>query len=133
MTGVHNNPKFEKRHKNGEDSFVVAPSQKLIGVADGVGVWNEVDICSGKCSKYLTSKIGELFEADQSRELKSMLFEGVNALTADQVEGSTTMVLAKLASSDGNFEDSATTMHTLNLGDSAYMLLRPQDSNSHIR
>ena len=105
----------------------------MIGVAAGVGNWNEVDICSGKCSKYLTSKIGELFEADQARDLKGMLFESVKALTADQVEGSTTMVLAKLASSDENHASAATTMHTLNLGDSAYMLLRPQDNNAHMR
>ena len=61
---MHNNPKYEKRFKDGEDSYIVAPSQKMIGVADGVGGWGEVDICSGKCSKYLTGKIGELFEAD---------------------------------------------------------------------
>ena len=77
----------------------MAPSQKMIGVADGVGGWGEVDICSGKCSKFLTAKCGELFEADQSRDLKGIFFESVKALTKAEVEGSTTMVLAKLHSS----------------------------------
>ena len=132
---VHSNPKYEKRFKEGEDSYIVSsPSQKLIGVADGVGGWGEVDICSGKCSKYLTRKIGELFEVDRSRDLKGLLFESVKALTAEEVEGSTTMVLAKLEEDEeeagGNSTKSGQAqMHTLNLGDSAYMLLRPEPAN----
>ena len=122
---VHSNPKFDKRYKNGEDSFVVAPSSKLIGVADGVGGWGEVDICSGQCSRFLTRKIGELFEVDQSRDLKGLLFESVKALTAAEVEGSTTMVLAKLDPPATGQQATTATMHTLNLGDSVYMILRP--------
>ena len=96
-------------------------------MADGVGGWGEVDICSGKCSKYLTQKIGELFEVDRSRDLKGLLFESVKALTADEVEGSTTMVLAKLEESAKSAGQAQ--MSTLNLGDSAYMLLRPEATN----
>ena len=104
-------------------------------MADGVGGWGEVDICSGKCSKYLTQKIGELYEKDQSRDLKGLLFESVKALTAAEVEGSTTMVLAKLEKEDEakaeNYQSDTAMMHTLNLGDSAYMLLRPSIWRNH--
>ena len=60
--GVHNNPKFDKRYKDGEDAYLISESQRMIGVADGVGGWSEVDVCSGICSKFLCRKMSEMFE-----------------------------------------------------------------------
>ena len=97
---MKNNPHFEKRYKGGEDGFVVSSNKRLIGVADGVGGWITKDVCSGKCAKFLCLKIGELFEADQGRSLRDLLRDGVNAVTKAEVEGSTTVVLAKLESDD---------------------------------
>ena len=52
--GATLNPKFDKRYKNGEDSYVIASNKRMIMVADGVGGWGEVDVDSGKFSKFLT-------------------------------------------------------------------------------
>ena len=88
-----NNPKYDKRYKGGEDSYVMSKNKRLVGVADGVGGWGEVEVCSGKFSKYLSNKVGELFDQDETRPLKDILVEGVKA---NPHGGSTTMVLAKL-------------------------------------
>ena len=90
-------------------------------MADGVGGWASKDICSGKCSKFLCKTIGEFFAADSSRSLKGMLLDGVKALQKAEIEGSTTIVLAKLEPD----MTEGVTMRTLNYGDSAYMVLRP--------
>ena len=50
-----------------------------------------------------------------------MLLDGVKALQKAEIEGSTTIVLAKL---EPDMTDGVT-MRTLNYGDSAYMVLRP--------
>jgi len=51
----------------------------------------------------------------------------VKALTAAEVEGSTTMVLAKLDPPAATGQQVTTAiMRTLNLGDSVYMILRPR-------
>ena len=91
-------------------------------MADGVGGWASKDVCSGVCSKFLCRKICELFESDDSQGLKDMLLQGVKGLQKEQIEGSTTVVLAKLEP-----DASATVnMRALNLGDSGYMIVRPQ-------
>ena len=48
-----NNPKYDKRYKGGEDAYVVDQSQRMVGVFDGVGGWGELEVCSGKFSKFL--------------------------------------------------------------------------------
>ncbi len=88
-----NNPKYDKRYKGGEDSFVICKSQRMLGVFDGVGGWGEVEVCSGKFSKFLSHKIGELFQADPSQSLKQIL---VDAVKANPNGGSSTAVLAKV-------------------------------------
>ena len=52
-SAMANNPHFKKRYKGGEDAYLMTPSQRLVGVFDGVGGWGEVEICSGKFSKWL--------------------------------------------------------------------------------
>ena len=100
---------------------MISQGKRLLGVADGVGGWATKDVCSGKCSKFLCRKIGEFFKSDNSRNLKDMLLDGVKELQKEEIEGSTTMVLAKLepdSTADVN-------MRALNLGDSGYMIVRP--------
>ena len=125
-SAVHNNPKFDKRHKGGEDSALITSNRRLLGVADGVGGWGEVEVCSGKCSKFLCQKIAELYKADYTRGLKSIFLDGVKALAEEKVEGSTTVVLTRLERFSGSRDSEELTMKTMMLGDSTYMILRPE-------
>ena len=60
-TATSYSAKFDKRFKNGEDSSLVSDDKKLIMVADGVGGWGELDVCSGIFSRHLTSTVGKLY------------------------------------------------------------------------
>ena len=51
--GVTNNPKFDKRHKGGEDGFSVSTNQRMIMVGDGVGGWTRRGVDPGKYAKFL--------------------------------------------------------------------------------
>ena len=64
--GVHNNPRFDKRDKGGEDAFVISKNLRMIGVCDGVGGWEKHNICSGKFSKFLCKRMGDLYEFDKT-------------------------------------------------------------------
>ena len=88
-----------------------------------------MNICSGKFSKFLCKKMGELFDTDPDRSLKEIL---VDSVKANPHGGSTTACLAKLElDSSRNLSASQyAKMHTCNLGDSAYMILRP-DPRDH--
>lgn len=68
-----------------------------MGVCDGVGGWGEVEVCSGKFSKFICQKLKELFEQDSSRPLKDLL---VDSVKANPHGGSTTAVLAKIVDSE---------------------------------
>lgn len=127
-SGVVNNPKYDKRYKGGEDSYVIDKSQRMVAVFDGVGGWGEVEVCSGKFAKFLSNKIGELFETDSSQSLKQIL---VDAVKANPNGGSSTAVLAKIENTQ-KFEGAPmmAKMSTCNLGDSAYLLVRPLKDQS---
>ena len=126
--GVMNNPKWDKRYKGGEDSYVVDKSQRLVGVCDGVGGWGELEVCSGKFSKFLTKKLQELYERDSSRSLKDLLVESVKA---NPHGGSTTATLAKMISTNQTKgAPLIAEVQTCNLGDSAYIILRPKEDLS---
>ena len=111
------NPKFDKRYKGGEDGFVVAQNQRMIMVADGVGGWTNRGVDPGKYSKALCKQVGVMFDKESDKSLDTILTE------ADKVnphsQGSSTAVMAKLTP-DSNY------MKTCNLGDSSYMIIRPQ-------
>ena len=105
----------------------------MIGVCDGVGGWAEVNICSGKFSRFLCKKMGELFDDDPEQSLKEILIDSVKA---NPHGGSTTACLAKLEldSEQDLFASSKyAKMHTCNLGDSAYMILRPNSGDEILR
>ncbi len=52
----------------------------MISVADGVGGHEKREVCSGKCSKYLTRRFGELFTADPKKPLEDILWEAQQGL-----------------------------------------------------
>ena len=113
-----NIPHPTKVEKGGEDAWVA--SSNLLVVADGVGGWANRGIDSGLFSKQLVSDIKMIFDANEAQELKSVLVESVKI---NKNTGSSTCVLAK-------FDTERNVLKTTNLGDSGYLLLRPDESGS---
>ena len=117
--GVVLNPMFEKRYKRGEDSYVAHP--RFICVCDGVGGWIRKLVDVGLFSKEFTRHINELYVKKQYSSLKDLL-DSASKMT--KAKGSSTCVMAELTDSK--------TLSTCNLGDSGYMLFRPQpDGTTH--
>ena len=112
-------PHPEKQAKGGEDAWVA--SHNLLVVADGVGGWASRGIDSGIFSKALVSDIKMLFDVNEAQELKSVLIDCVKANTHT---GSSTCVLAKFDTSRDTY------LKTTNLGDSGYVLYRPNADGS---
>ena len=128
---MKNNPKYDKRYKGGEDSFLVSSNKRFLGVCDGVGGWGEVDVCSGKFSKWLTNKMRELYdEQKEERPLRDIFIEAVKA---NPNGGSTTATLAKLLPFEGESQTTSAKMETCNLGDSAYMIVRPTTDHKLVK
>jgi serine/threonine protein phosphatase PrpC len=113
-----NIPHISKKEKGGEDAWVA--SHNLLVVADGVGGWANEGIDSGLFSKQLVSDIKMIFDANEAQELKSILVESVKM---NPNVGSSTCVLAK-------FDSERNVLKTTNLGDSGYLLLRPDDTGA---
>jgi hypothetical protein len=111
-------PHKSKAHRGGEDAWLA--SDKLLGVADGVGGWINNGIDSGQFSKRLVWDVKRLHDEDNSEELKNILVEGVKAHTRI---GTSTAVFAKFDTSRPNF------IKTTNLGDSGYVLFRPKEED----
>ena len=65
--GATLNPKYEKRFKDGEDSYMISKDCKTIMVADGVGGWGEMDVDSGLFSRFLTAQVKKLLEHHETR------------------------------------------------------------------
>ena len=107
---------------------MISENKRLIGVADGVGGWNSYEICSGKLSKFLCKRLSEMYGADNSRKLKDIFYEGIHEAVAVTEGGSTTMVLAKLEPEIT--AENTVKMPALNLGDSAIMVLHPNQDGS---
>jgi protein phosphatase PTC7 len=72
---------------------------------------------SGKFSKTLVYDIKSLFDSNNAQELRAILVE---AARSNKEIGSSTCVLAKFDTENPN------TLRTTNLGDSGYVLFRPQ-------
>ena len=97
----------------------------MISVADGVGGWNSKEVDSGRYARFLCKRMGEIYGTDNSKTLKNILYEA--AAEAFQLGGSSTCVSAKL---EPEIKNDAVKMAALNLGDSAYMILRPETDGS---
>ena len=113
--GAKNIPHPDKLHKGGEDAWVA--QSDLIVVADGVGGWANQGIDSGLFSKQLVKDIKSLFDLNPAWELKQIL---ADAVLANKNTGSSTCVLVKFDTSKPD------TLKATNLGDSGYLLVRPQ-------
>jgi len=89
-------------------------------VADGVGGWGDVDVDPGLFSKHLTASVKRLYEESEPEkrpDLKTLLVESVKK---NPHMGSSTAVMVYLKGKDE--------LETCNLGDSAYLILRPESS-----
>lgn len=85
-------------------------------MADGVGGWEQHGIDSGKFSKKLVNDIKRNYDLNPYKQLKQNLMESVKS---NANIGSSTVVMAKF----DTIRDSI--MKTTNLGDSGYLILRP--------
>ncbi len=101
----------------GEDNLVI--KDKFICALDGVGGWISLLIDSGLMTKQLVKHIDDIYESNEYNDLKDLLEQSVKRVT---VGGSTTCVMASIEDSHSKDE---ITLKTCNLGDSGYMILRP--------
>ncbi|XP_034487406.1 protein phosphatase PTC7 homolog fig [Drosophila innubila] len=107
----------------GEDSWFISstPKAEVMGVADGVGGWRKVGIDAGIFAKelmYWCSNNAQRAEFD-GRNPRQLLIDSFNQMrtTSADVLGSSTACLVALKRSD-------CTLHTANLGDSGFLVLR---------
>lgn len=120
--GANLMPHPEKIDKGGEDALVAA--HNLMVVADGVGGWADHGIDPGMYSKQLVADFKSLYDKDNNEELINHLLQ---AHRQNPNQGSCTFYAAKFDPSRENF------IKTINLGDSGYMILRPNSENSKLK
>ena len=106
-------PHPDKVAKGGEDALVVRSD--LISVADGVGGWGSYGVDPGKYSKQLVKNIADLHDLNPKMSPKELLIQA-NKNTKET--GTSTCIVIILNSEK---QTVATTL----LGDSSYMILRP--------
>ena len=109
----------------GEDNLIVKP--KFICALDGVGGWitsGDRVIDSGLMTKEYVKHIEDIYESGEYDDLKDLLEKSVKRIS---VGGSTTVVMSSI--SDSNSKDDIE-MKTCNLGDSGFLLLRPNFSKN---
>jgi serine/threonine protein phosphatase PrpC len=109
------NPYFEKRDEMGEDNYVVR--DRFICVTDGVGGWIRKLVKTGKFTKEYVQHIAHLYDKNEYETLKDLLD---NASKMTIAKGSSTCVMAELTKDKPNW------LKTCNLGDSGYLVVRPQ-------
>lgn len=120
-SGVFLNPHPAKVAKGGEDAASI--TQNVIAIADGVGGWADSGVDPAKFSRELCGNIDRLMEADMERVFSESRYgEDPKQLLCDAAAdsretGSCTCIVATL-----NREEAK--LHTCNLGDSGYLLLR---------
>lgn len=105
----------------GEDSYFLSPY--IVGVADGVGGWNENGVDPGEISRSLMRNAGEFVRSAKSEvTTQAVLAYGYKqALLDDNVRaGSTTACIVRLTSAD----DGRLVLQYTNLGDSGFAILR---------
>jgi protein phosphatase PTC7 len=114
-------PHFSKRDKGGEDAL--ATHDGMLCVADGVGGWNEIGVDPSKYSKELcTNILKEYFKTGNNNygNLKKIFSKAVENTHS---QGSCTFCMCTL-----DLEKDY--LHTLNMGDSGYMLIRSKDKEN---
>eukprot|EP00347_Sterkiella_histriomuscorum_P017594 403348740 len=133
--GAYTNiPHIDKRHRGGEDAWIF--TSNLLAVADGVGGWNSKGVDPGIFARELCSHVQTIFfdklinstgsNGEENKEaivdvrvmdinLIEVLCEGVRRT---QARGTSTFVLTSI-------DQQSQVINGLNLGDSAYMIVRP--------
>lgn len=113
--GAANQPKPEKKNTGGEDALIF--SKNFMAVADGVGGWIEKGIDSSKYSTALIRNVRDLFYTNSehySEKPKDLL---VDAASRNTEVGTSTLIVCTLWENE---------LKVGFVGDSGYMLLRPQ-------
>ena len=116
-------PHPQKAAKGGEDAFMISPCKRVIGVADGVGGWAEMNVDPAIYARGLMHHA--LVAVEQSSPQLLLPFEYLKRSWEINkgVLGSSTALLASL--------DADSTLHICNVGDSAMMIVR--DGKSFFR
>ena len=122
-SGVYMIPHMAKVDKGGEDAYTVTDT--MLAVADGVGGWSDAGVDPAKYSRQLCRNIRDIYEKHQEENRPDSINSTLNrpvellvqAVGETREKGSSTAVLCML-DTQGNY------LHTANLGDSGYLLLR---------
>eukprot|EP00529_Nitzschia_sp_RCC80_P011211 CAMPEP_0113469622 /NCGR_PEP_ID=MMETSP0014_2-20120614/15997_1 /TAXON_ID=2857 /ORGANISM="Nitzschia sp." /LENGTH=628 /DNA_ID=CAMNT_0000362111 /DNA_START=12 /DNA_END=1898 /DNA_ORIENTATION=+ /assembly_acc=CAM_ASM_000159 len=150
-------PHDQKIHRGGEDA--ASTSSNILVVADGVGGWARHGVNPGLFSKALTSRVVELFEQENKKNVQSEDFDDITTRTTEveggdnikyysyyhdfltkivhqanidtgkQHLGSATCTTVMLQE-DSLEEDSQFILHTVNVGDSGYSIHRRLQENN---
>ena len=99
---------------------------RFICVLDGVGSWTYRFTDVGKMTKEFVQHIADVY--DEQEDGLSLVQIIHKAYTRVKSSGSTTVCAAELAETYDERDE--VTLRTLNIGDSGYLLLRPQADNS---
>lgn len=108
----------------GEDSFFLSP--QIVGVADGVGGWNESGVDPGEISRCLMRNAGQFVkrQAELKKDVSTLdvlSYGYAQALADDAVEaGSTTACIIKIK----ELGDGKPVLEYSNLGDSGFCIIR---------
>ena len=120
-----NIPHYKKRERGGEDGWI--SSENMIAVADGVGGWNNRGVDPGIFTRELCGLVLARYRQWLTSKRRwqmdpwELLVESIKEARA---RGTCTFVLALLDEVDPH-------LRVLNLGDSGYMLLRRNRSQSY--
>ena len=113
-------PHPEKAYKGGEDSL--SARSNFMAVCDGVGGWANRGIDTGRYSKQLMRFMVEEYAKDPDDLPREILARADQRTTT---LGSSTAVIAILDHNTGE-------LRTTNLGDSGYMILRPNSDEKSL-
>ena len=108
-------PHFAKRSKGGEDALAVHDG--MICVADGVGGWNELGVDPSLYANELCENVKKEYLNNAHKYFNNPKNIFIDAAKKTLSEGSSTFCMCVL-----DFEKNY--LHTVNLGDSGYMILR---------
>jgi len=117
--GVVKIPHQSKKEKGGEDAYVA--EEGIICVADGVGGWNDQGVDPSKFSNELCENIKKEYFKNSNLHIGNPVKLFSIACENTSSIGSSTFCMCIL-----DFEKEY--LHTLNMGDSGYMLLRATSS-----
>lgn len=108
-------PGPNKINPKGEDAYF--SNESFMVVADGVGSWGLRGIDPSIFSNKLVNNSKEYFESDPDFYTTNLRLLGAKALQGITDQGSSTLVMVAL-------EKNRLLLHTNNIGDSGYMILR---------